>query len=442
MDFQYYAHLLQQMSQQVFDALTQTATYIQLFIVLIVFGCSFLFAKTVRKNVPALTKINPVEEANQLRKISSKFGNLVFPLITVFTLMLSIEIVQRLLGHFWLINTALVIAILLICNRVTHDFVRSHFIRFVFRWIGIPLLFLHLVNLLAPIINILESMKLGFGEIQISFYDVVRVVLLGSVLFWLGRISNVTGKELIRRQDKLDFRTKEVAAKLFEVTVFVFFFLLLLKVMGINLTALAVFGGALGVGLGFGLQAIASNFISGIIILLDRSVSIDDYIELDDGRTGVVRELTLRSTTLETFDGKDIMVPNEKFVTESFTNWTHKNQKQRYRVDFSVAYDTDIRKLVEIIKETVAGHEQVISGEGVPFEEQPDCEIAGFGDSGVNMFVEFWMEGIDDGKNRVGGDLLLLIFEAMRDNGFVIPFPQREVRVLRSDDHVDVNKTT
>ena len=146
-----------------------------------------------------------------------------------------------------------------------------------------------------------------------------------------------------------------------------------------------------------------------------------------------MRELALRYTTLETYDGKDIMVPNEKFVTESFTNWTHKNKKQRYRVDFSVAYDSDIRKLVEIIKDTVATHEQVISGDDVPIEERPDCEIDSFGDSGVNMFVEFWMYGIDDGRNRVGGDLLLMIFEAMRDNGFVIPFPQREIRVLNEE---------
>ena len=157
---------------------------------------------------------------------------------------------------------------------------------------------------------------------------------------------------------------------------------------------------------------------------------MDDYIELEDGRTGIVREMKLRSTTLETFDGKDVMVPNEKFVTESFINWTHKDKKQRYRVDFSVAYDSDIRKLVDIIKATVASHEQVISGDDIPIEERPDCEIDSFGDSGVNMFVEFWMIGIDDGKNRVGGDLLLMIFEAMRNNGFTIPFPQREVKLL------------
>jgi small-conductance mechanosensitive channel len=200
--------------------------------------------------------------------------------------------------------------------------------------------------------------------------------------------------------------------------------------MGINLTTLAVFGGALGVGLGFGLQAIASNFVSGLIILFDRSVTIGDFVELDDGRAGTVRELSLRSTTLETFEGKDVIVPNEKFIGETFTNWTHKDTRQRYRVDFSVAYRSDIDQLVDIIKRVVATHPKVISGEHLPIEYRPDCEIDSFGDSGVNMFVEFWMEGIDDGKHRVGGDLLLMIFNALREHGFEIPFPQREIRVL------------
>jgi len=255
-------------------------------------------------------------------------------------------------------------------------------------------------------------------------------VIFGSFIFWLGRISSNTGQELIRSQEKLDFRTREVAAKILEIAIFVVVFLLLLQVMGINLTALAVFGGAVGVGLGFGLQTITSNFISGLIILLDRSLSIGDYVELDDGSAGFVTAMNMRSTTLETFDGKDIIVPNESFVGSTFTNWTRKNKKQRYRVDFSVAYGSDIRELVEIIKAAVATHPQVLSGEDYPIEERPDCEIESFGDSGVNMFVEFWIKDIDDGKNRVGGDLLLIIYETMRDNGFTIPFPQREVRVL------------
>ena len=437
MDFRHYTKALNDAQTNVIDVLQQADTYAQLLLVLVIFVFAWLIAYRIRKYVPLFSHTElssaELELLNPLRKLASKLGNLLFPLLTLLAMSFAVEASATLFGKSWLVSAALMISMLLFYNTLIRDYVKSDFIAFCFRWIGFPLLFLHWVELLKPIISILESMQATVGNINISVYGVIRVALFGSLLFWLGRVSSSTGQEIIRRQDKLDFRTKEVSAKLLEVAIFVLFILLLLQVMGINLTALAVFGGALGVGLGFGLQAVASNFISGIIILLDRSISVDDYIELEDGRTGVVRELTLRSTTLETFDGKDIMVPNEKFMTESFTNWTHKNKKQRYRVDFSVAYDSDIRKLIGIIKTVVASHEQVISGEGVPFEEQPDCEIHGFGDSGVNMFVEFWMSGIDDGKNRVGGDLLLMIFEAMREHGFQIPFPQREVRVINEN---------
>lgn len=431
MEFQNLKQTLIDSGNHIIETLLQTETYAQLAMVLLIFMLAIVISNRLRKYFPLIAKAPKDAPLSPLRKLASKMGNLLFPLISILALSFAVSISENLLGQTWLVNTALTVALLLVFNAIIRDHVRSEFIAFVFRWIGLPLLFLHQVSLLDPIITVLEGMQITVGNIQLSAYGVLRVALFGTLLFWLGRFSSSTGKEIIRRQHKLDFRAKEVASKLLEVAIFFLIFILLLQVMGINLTAMAVFGGALGVGIGFGLQAIASNFISGIIILLDRSISVDDYIELEDGRTGVVREMKLRSTTLETFDGKDIMVPNEKFVTESFINWTHKDKKQRYRVDFSVAYDSDIRKLVDIIKATVASHEQVISGEEIPIEERPDCEIDSFGDSGVNMFVEFWMLGIDDGKNRVGGDLLLLIFEAMRSNGFTIPFPQREVRVLK-----------
>lgn len=205
---------------------------------------------------------------------------------------------------------------------------------------------------------------------------------------------------------------------------------MLLNILGINLTTLAVFGGAVGVGLGLGLQSIASNFISGIIILLDNSITIDDYIEINADQKGFVREFRMRYTVLETYDGKDIVVPNETFISSTFINWSHKDPKQRYRVDFSVAYDTDVRAMVELIKDAVGAHPQVINGNKYPIEERPDCEIDSFGDSGINMFVEFWILGIDDGKNRVGGDLNLIILETLKNNGIAIPFPQREVKII------------
>jgi len=268
------------------------------------------------------------------------------------------------------------------------------------------------------------------GTLSFSLYDIIRVCLIGLVVLLIARLINNYGKKLIKRQKRLDVRTKEVLTKVYEVVIFCIVALMLLNILGINLTTLAVFGGAVGVGLGLGLQSIASNFISGIIILLDNSITIDDYIEINADQKGFVREFRMRYTVLETYDGKDIVVPNETFISSTFINWSHKDPKQRYRVDFSVAYDTDVRAMVELIKDAVGAHPQVINGNKYPIEERPDCEIDSFGDSGINMFVEFWILGIDDGKNRVGGDLNLIILETLKNNGIAIPFPQREVKII------------
>jgi len=284
--------------------------------------------------------------------------------------------------------------------------------------------------MMNEIIHTLQSLAFDLGTLSVSLYDIIRVCLIGLVVLLIARLINNYGKKLIKRQKRLDVRTKEVLSKVYEVVIFCIVALTLLNILGINLTTLAVFGGAVGVGLGLGLQSIASNFISGIIILLDNSITIDDYIEINADQKGFVREFRMRYTVLETYDGKDIVVPNETFISSTFINWSHKDPKQRYRVDFSVAYDTDVRAMVELIKDAVGAHPQVINGNKYPIEERPDCEIDSFGDSGINMFVEFWILGIDDGKNRVGGDLNLIILETLKNNGIEIPFPQREVKII------------
>ncbi|MBP7775633.1 MAG: mechanosensitive ion channel [Acidobacteria bacterium] len=410
--------------------MAEPATYVQLGIVAAAIILASLIAGWLRHYLPALTGAQKADGAPRPATAAQRSNRVIVPLLAATLLRISVDISLSLLDRSWLVQAALALAVVLLFHAFIRDVVRSRAVATSLLWLGLVVLGLHYVGLLERLVAILDSIALTIGSIHLSLYGLVRAVLFGLLLFWLGRLSNSTGQDIIRRQQQLDQRTREVASKALQVSIVAVVFLLLLQVMGVNLTALAVFGGAVGVGLGFGLQAIASNFISGIIILLDRSVSVDDYIQLEDGRTGIVRELNMRSTTLETFDGKDVMVPNEKFIVETFTNWTHKNKKQRYRVDFPVAYHSDIRALVPIIRSVVASHPQVISGDDVPIEERPDCEIDSFGDSGINMFVEFWMDGIDDGKNRVGGDLLLMILEALREHGFDIPFPQREVRML------------
>lgn len=356
--------------------------------------------------------------------------SILLPVMAAIVLGIATPISAIVIGEAWLVRAAQGVTFVALVYSLASHFIKNTTVIFILKWIGIPIALLFAVGWLDNVTGHLDSVTLEIGNIRISLYAVLRTFIFGALLFWLGRVSNAAGQRIIRTQSALDTSTREVVAKLFEIGIFVVMFLLLMNVMGIDLTALAVFGGALGVGLGFGLQQIASNFISGIIILLDRTITIGDFIELEDGRTGTLRELTMRSATLETFDGKDIMVPNERFITTTFVNWTHNNQKQRYSLNFQVAYKTDLDALFPIVREIVASHPKVLSGDNLPLAERPDAEIESFGDSGINILVEFWMEGIDDGDNRVGADLLMMIWTALKTNGIEIPFPQRELRVL------------
>lgn len=432
MNIEFFTKLFDEFLQSALLVLSQASTYIQLATVFGVYLVAYILAKKIHDGV-GLTSNVPDKSAHPMRKLAYRIGGILFPLFAIVILKMTVAVGESQGVSIWIIDVALIIAVLLFYSSLIRAFVFNPLAASFFRWIGLPILGLHLLGFLPAVITKLEEISLSIGNVEVSAYGLARVFVFGALLFWLGRASNNFGKDVIYKQKSLDLRTKEVFSKLFEVGMFCVISLLLLNVMGINLTTLAVFGGAVGVGLGLGLQSIASNFISGIIILLDRSLTVGDFVELDDGSKGFVREFRMRYTVLETYDGKDILVPNEKFISSLLTNWTHKDPKQRYRVDFSVPYATDVRAMVELIKVAVAEHPQVISGEEIPIEERPDCEIDSFGDSGINMFVEFWMDGVDDGKNRVGGDLMLTIFETLRNNGIEIPFPQREVTILNAE---------
>jgi small-conductance mechanosensitive channel len=429
MDKEFFLTHINAFWQSTITALNTEATYIQAGVIVAIYLVAYwISAKAVKASLGSRDKA--IHDEHPIGKLWVRISQILYPIFAIIMLRLSLEFGENAGYPVWLVKVAVTLAVLLFFYSIIREFVSSPAMSIMFRWIGLPILLLHLLGVLPTIISALEEISLSIGNIQVTLYGLLRVLFFGVLLFWLGRASNSVGKDIIRNQRSLDISTREVFTKLFEVGLFCIVVLLLLNIMGINLTALAVFGGAVGVGLGLGLQSIASNFISGIIILLDKSLTVGDFVELEDGRMGFVRQFNMRHAVLETYDGKDILVPNETFISSLLINWTHKDPKQRYRVDFSVAYATDVRAMVEIIKEVVAEHPQVISGPDVPFEERPDCEIDSFGDNGINMFVEFWMEGVDDGKNRVGGDLLLTILETLKANDISIPFPQREVTVL------------
>ncbi|MEQ8665289.1 MAG: mechanosensitive ion channel [Rhodospirillales bacterium] len=416
------------------EALINPSVFLQFGVIAVTAAFAWLLAMAVRRRIGT-----PVDDPkkgairSQVEAYSYAVRDLLFPVFNAALLGVAVAISEGFFDQKWLVQFVQGINFLAVNYLVATRISKNATVRYFSLFVLTPIFFLYAVSLLGNVIEILEEVRFEIGNIELTLYALIRTVVFGAVLFWLGRLSNATGQTIIREKVKLEDSTRELVAKLYQIVLVVVIGVLLFQIAGIDISALLVFGGAIGVGLGFGLQQIASNFISGMIILFDRSVTVGDYIQLEDGRSGTIRELTMRSATLETFDGKDIMVPNETFITTTFTNWTHNNKKQRYPLTFEVAYDTDLEALFPILREVVASHPQVLSGDNVPIHERPDAEIQAFNDSGIEILVEFWMEDIDDGKNRVGGDLLLMIWSTLREHGVEIPFPHRVVTVKNED---------
>ncbi len=196
------------------------------------------------------------------------------------------------------------------------------------------------------------------------------------------------------------------------------------QIVGVNLSSLAVLAGAVGVGLGFGLQNVISNFISGLIILAERPIAIGDRIEIGN-IGGQVREISLRSTTIITNDNIAIIVPNADFITHSVTNWSYEDPRVRFRIPFGVAYGTDLQKLRQLMLEVAAEHPNALK------DPKPDLFMAGFGDNSLNFELAVWSADMTVAPRRFRSELYFGIEKKLRENNISIPFPQREVRLLK-----------
>ena len=296
--------------------------------------------------------------------------------------------------------------------------------RILVRFVVLPVAGLYVLGLLLPLATVLENTTVPLGNLSFNLLWLLQFLVVGTGLFWLGRWSNSQSAQFLQTQDQLRPATRQLAEKAAEVAIFGAAFLIAMNIMGVSLTSLAVLGGAVGVGLGFGLQKIASNFISGVILLLEGQTTVGDYVELDGGQAGTIVKMTARAAILETFDGKWVVVPNEDFIVTRVVNYSDAGSAKRYEAPFSVSYDTDINRVPALIEAAVAALPFVLQQ-----PDPPDCELRGFGELGVDFACEFWVNGIDDGKHRYTSQVLFAIWNALKDNGIEIPYPHRVVEL-------------
>lgn len=391
---------------------------------------AFLLAWVVNRRLqPVLIRLlsPPVESDSILsttRRFVLQFLPLLLPVLAYAFTAMAEQIVRSIFEAGEVIAFGKRVFLFLAARAVVRDIVKDPFLRLLGKYVLIPAAALYVLGLLGVVTAQMQATVVPLGNLSFDLLWLVQLVVLGAIVFWLGRWSNDQSTTYISAQEDLRPATRQLAAKAAEIAIFGAAFLVLMNIMGISLTSLAVLGGAVGVGLGFGLQKIAANFISGVILLLEGQATVGDYVVLDGGEAGTIIKTTARAMILETFDGRWIVVPNEDFITTRVVNYSDSGSANRYEAAFSVSYDTDINLIPDIVEKAVAAHPDVLDA---PYP--PDCELRGFGDNGVDFAVEFWVNGIDDGDKKYTSDVLFVVWNALRDAKIEIPYPQRVVHM-------------
>ncbi|SEV90257.1 Mechanosensitive ion channel [Aliiroseovarius sediminilitoris] len=384
-----------------------------------------------RKLTPLITRL--LSPAGNQKSLLSKarlflliFLPLTLPLLAWAFTGIGEQVTRSLFGSGAVIALGKRIFLFLAVRAFVKQILKDPFLKLLGRYVLIPVAALYVLGLLAPVTTKLEETVVPLGNMSFSLLFAVKFVVISGTIFWLGRWSNDQTRQAIKKQKEMRPATRELAAKAAEIAIFGVAFLVLMNIMGINLTSLAVLGGAIGVGLGFGLQQIASNFISGVILLLEGQATVGDYVELDGGEAGTIVKMTARAAILETFDGRWIVVPNEHFITTRVVNYSDAGSANRYEAPFSVSYDSDIEAIPELIENAVAELDFVLTDTE---EHRPDCELRAFGDSGVDFAVEFWVNGIDDGRNKFTPRVMMQVWKTLKANSIEIPYPHRVVEM-------------
>ena len=304
------------------------------------------------------------------------------------------------------------------------------FIRSVVRygaWIWITL---RILGLTEEFENALDTVAIEVADIRLSLLLVLQAIVILGALFFAARLISSGTTRQIKRNDDISPSMQVLAVKAVQITLYGIAFFIGLRSLGIDLTGLAVLSGAIGVGLGFGLQKVVSNLVSGVIILLDKSIKPGDVISLGD-TFGWINALGARYVSVVTRDGREYLIPNEDLITGQVVNWSHSDDFVRLDIHFGTAYGDNPHDVRRIAIEAAQSVDRVLTN------RQAVCHIVGFGDSSVDYVLRFWIKDPTGGLTNIRGNVYLALWDAFEANGISIPFPQREVRMLNESDKID-----
>ena len=305
------------------------------------------------------------------------------------------------------------------------QFVRNRTMARLITWAVWSIAALSILGLLEPVIAALDSAAFQAGDLRISIYTVLRSTVSLAVLLSVAIYLTSLIESRIRTSQTLSPSVQVLLTKSLKIVLISFAVLVAIRSVGIDLTALAVLSGALGLGVGFGLQKIVSNLISGVILLVDKSIKPGDIISVS-GTYGWVTALGGRYVSVVTRDGVEHLIPNEILISERVENWTHTQRRTRLKLDVGVHHESDLKAVIALCEDAARATERVLP------DPEPKCLFIEFGDSALKLQLRFWIGDAQNGVQNVKSDVLIEIWQRFKQHGVRVPYPQRDLHVRSS----------
>ncbi|PPB82420.1 mechanosensitive ion channel-like protein [Albidovulum inexpectatum] len=405
--------------------LVQPAQTLQLGVIVLCIVLSWLFAAWARPRVDAWIRgleNRPKWQLRWLVVLRNRMGLAIFAILAWIAAGTFAQL-YTFPSRRYLIVLAATIATAWFFIRIAAQVVRNRFLRQIVIWGLTAYATLYYLGLLDETAKALDGIAIEFGDFRLTLLAIIKAVIVTGLLFYGARLIAQTASQRISTNQDISPSMRVLTVKFLQVSLYSAAFFIGLKAVGFDLTGLAVLSGAIGVGLGFGLQKVVSNLVSGIIILMDKSVKPGDVISLGD-TFGWIASLGARYVSVVTRDGKEYLIPNEDLITGQVVNWSHSNEFVRIDLHFGTSYHDDPHVVRKLAVEAAHSVDRVLKSRPAV------CHITGFGDSSVDYILRFWIRDPVEGLTNVKGNVYLALWDTFKENGISIPFPQREVKIL------------
>ena len=390
----------------------------------IVLAAAYLAARLAGRRLSPIVqrRLDSLPPAARVRPLLTVLARLLVPLVFLVILWVITGLLRQMTwpSASYLLGIALSLVTAWVVIRASASLIRNVVMSKMIAVIAWAVAALSITELLDPTVTLLDSLAIELGELRISALLVIEGVISMAVLLWGALALSGFLERRIKAWHDLTPSVQVLLGKLLKITLLAVAFLVALTAVGIDLTALAVFSGAVGLGLGFGLQKVVSNLISGIILLMDKSIKPGDVIEL--GPTfGWIQSLGARYVSVVTRDGKEYLIPNEDLITQPVVNWSYTDQLVRMEATIAVAYSSDPHQVRRVAVEAAKKAARVLG------EPAPVCHLASFGDSSIEFLLRFWIDDPEAGAANVTGQVLLQVWDAFKAEGIDFAYPHRQL---------------